>query len=35
MKFNFIHSWDVIEHIHPDDLGVWFDNVMSIFEMVL
>ena len=29
MKFDFIHSWDVIEHIHPDDLGVWFDNVKN------
>ncbi len=29
LKFNFIHSWDVIEHIHPDDLGVWFDNVKN------
>jgi len=29
LKFNFIHSWDVIEHIHPDDLGIWFDNVKN------
>jgi len=29
MKFDFIHSWDVIEHIHPDDLGTWFDNVKN------
>ena len=29
MKFNFIHSWDVIEHIHPDDLETWFDNVKN------
>ena len=29
MKFNFIHSWDVLEHIHPDDLGIWFDNVKN------
>lgn len=27
MKFDFIHSWDVFEHAHPDDLSIWFDNV--------
>jgi SAM-dependent methyltransferase len=27
--FDLISAWEVVEHIHPDDLNVFFDNILS------
>lgn len=32
IKFDFITSWDVIEHIHPDRLNILFENIKSLMN---